>query len=472
MPSIRLRTSTSRTQALVAKDRAHLVHPYGSLDRKQQSTSLPIVSGQGTRLVDSEGRAYLDAVGGMWCTNIGTGNEEMVAAIADQVRTLSYSNPFVDMTTEPAVLLAERLASLAPGDLKRVFFTTGGSTAVDSAFRFAHFYQNCRGKPNKKHVLTRKEAFHGSTYASISLGGKAADRPKDFDVLTTRIHHLSSPNVYRPPPGMDGLSDAEFAGALIDEMVAKIRELGGAEYVAAFFAEPIMGSGGVIVPPPDYLKRAWEVCKDYDILFVADEVVTAFGRLGHWFVSQDMFQIHPDILVCAKGLTSGYLPLGAMLFSERMYEVVSEPGKGRYFAHGFTYSGHPVCCAAALKNIEILERDRILEHVRGVGPYFIEQLQTLNDLAIVGDVRGSHLMACIEFVQNKHTKGLFPESMDIGKVVSDEAEARGLIVRPVMHLNILSPPLVITRSEIDFVVHTLRQSIEAAERTLRRSATQ
>jgi len=245
----------------------------------------------------------------------------------------------------------------------------------------------------------------------------------------------------------------------VAEFEAKVAELGGPQKVAAFFAEPIMGSGGVIMPPADYLQRLWRYCKDNDILFVSDEVVTAFGRLGHWFVSESMFGIQPDIITTAKGLTSGYLPLGALVFSDEIFDVISQPGHQRYFAVGFTYSGHPVSCAAALKNIEILEREAILDHVKEVGPYFMEQLQTLADLPMVGDVRGSHMMACVEFVADRETKRTFPEELGIGKLVSNEADKLGLIVRPIENLNVMSPPLVVTTDEVDKIVGRLRQAI-------------
>jgi adenosylmethionine-8-amino-7-oxononanoate aminotransferase len=216
------------------------------------------------------------------------------------------------------------------------------------------------------------------------------------------------------------------------------------------------------MPPGNYLRRIWEFCRDNDIIYVSDEVVTAFGRLGHWFVSEEVFGIQPDMITTAKGLTSGYLPLAATIISDRMFDAMSDPGAGRYLPFGFTYSGHPVSCAAALKNIEIIEREGLLEHVREVGPYFLEQLDALRDLPMVGDVRGSHLMACVEFVRDKDTRTPYPDEIDIGKRVSNQADALGLIVRPVENLNIMSPPLIITREQVDFIVDTLREAIPPA----------
>lgn len=457
--------STIDTARIVASDQQYLVHPYQLFDSYLVDPVLPIAQGSGIHLSDADGNEYLDAVGGMWCTNIGLGRDEMADAIAAQVRRLAYANPFVDMTNIPAVELSETLVELAPDPINHVFFTTGGSTAVDAAFRLVQFYQHVRGLHRKRHILSRIDAYHGTTYAAVSIGGKPGDRPPEFDFIDDVIHHLSSPNHYRY--GGDR-SEQEFADDLVAEFEAKVAELGGPDSVAAFFAEPVMGSGGVILPPADYLQRIWRFCRDHDILYVSDEVVTGFGRLGQWFASQSLFGLQPDIIISAKGLTSGYLPLGAMLFSDRIFDVIADRGHGRYFAVGYTYSGHPVCCAAALKNIEIIRREGLLEHVRDVGPYFIEQLQTLHDLPMVGDVRGSHLMACVEFVEDKTTKRAHPERLGVGKLVSNEADRLGLIVRPIDNLNVMSPPLVITRDEIDQVVARLRQAITRAEIELSR----
>jgi adenosylmethionine-8-amino-7-oxononanoate aminotransferase len=380
----------------------------------------------------------------------------MADAIAAQVRDLAYANPFVDMTNVPSVQLAARLAELAPGDLNHVFFTCGGSTAIDATFRLVQFYQHALGRPEKRGILGRIDAYHGTTFASVSIGGKPGDRIDGFDYLDDRIHHLSSPNHYRFGAGR---TEQEFADDLVAEFESAIDRMGGPDRVAAFFAEPIMGSGGVIVPPADYLQRIWQLCRDNDILYVSDEVVTAFGRLGEWFASESMFGIQPDVITVAKGLTSGYLPLGASIFSDRIFDVIAEEGHGRYFAVGYTYSGHPVSCAAGLKNIEIIEREGLLDHVRRIGPYFMERLAELRDLPMVGDVRGSHLMACVEFVADQATKELYPEELDVGKLVANACEPRGLIVRPMVNLNVMSPPLVIDESDVDTIVATLRDAI-------------
>lgn len=453
-----LDTTQYDTKAIIAKDKAHHLHPWQVFDVFREEGAMPIVKGEGSYIFDSDGRKYFDAVGGLWCNNIGLGRKEMAEAIAEQAYTMSYASPFVDLTNVPAAELAAKLAELAPGPLNHVFFTCGGSTAVDTAFRMIHYYQNCRGKHDKKHIISRINSYHGTTYAAMSIGGKPGDHPPEFDFISDTIHHLSYPNYYRCAG--EGMSESEFVDTLIREFEDKIEELGGADKVAAFFAEPIMGAGGVIVAPEGYLKRMYDVCKANDILYVSDEVVTAFGRLGHWFASEDEFGIVPDMITSAKGLTSGYQPLGALLFSDEIWDVLNAENSGRCFAHGFTYSGHPVACAAALKNIEILEREKLLENVKEVGPYFEQQLKTLEDLPIVGQVRGRKFMVCVEYVADKKTKALFPEELDIGKRISNHADELGLITRAIVHLNVMSPPLTMDKTEVDFVVSTLRQAIE------------
>lgn len=437
------------------KDRRHHVHPYHHFVSYDVKGSLIMEEGRGSYLRDTNGKEYFDAVGGMWCTNIGLGRQEMADAIAEQVVKLAYANPFTDMSNEPAALLAAKLALLAPGDLNHVFFTCGGSTANDGVFRMIQMYQGARGKPEKKHILARRDGYHGTTYLAASLSGKAGDKMPDFNYIEDIIHHLTSPNQYRAPEGMD---EPTFCDFLVEEMEQKILEL-GPENVSTFYAEPVLGSGGVIVPPEGYNKRTSELCQKYDIIYVADEVVTGFGRLGHWFASKDIFDVQPDVICCAKGLTSGYLPLGAAIFSDRIYDVLGN-SEDRWLTSGFTYSGHPVSCAAALKNIEIMEREKLFENVKAVGPYFGEQLETLLDLPIVGDIRGMLFMRCVVNVMNKETKEFFPPEVNIGKRISDHAEDLGVIVRPAADLNILSPSLTMTKADVDYMIPRLRRAIE------------
>ena len=444
------------TCEIVEQDKAHFTHPWQIFDTFSVDGALPIARGEGCYIWDTDGNKYFDAVGGLWCNNIGLGRKDLAEVIGRQAYELSFASTFVDLTNAPAARLAAKLAELAPGDLNHVIYTCGGSTAIDSAYRLMQFYNNKRGKRDKKHVISRHYSYHGSTYISMSIGGKPGDRSPMFDYETDLIHHIGCPNFYRAP---EGVSEAEFVDSLVQEFEDEIIELGGADKVMAYFAEPVMGAGGVIVAPEGYNKRMWEVCQNYDILYVSDEVVTAFGRLGHWFSSMDEFGVQPDIIISAKGLTSGYIPLGAAIYSDRIAEVVHETGHGDCFTNGYTYSGHPVACAAALKNIEIMENEKIFDNVKEVGPYFREQLETLMDLPIVGEVRGRQFMQCVEFVKNADTRECFPDEIDIGKRIANCADPKGLIVRPLVNLNVMSPPLIMTKEDVDFLVKVLRESI-------------
>ncbi|WP_374646732.1 aminotransferase [Tabrizicola sp.] len=435
-------------------DRRHLLHPWTNFGPFEREGSLVISRGEGCYLWDAEGRRYFDAVGGMWCTNVGLGRREMAVAMAEQAERLAFSNTFVDVTNDPSARLAARLAELAPGDLNRVHFTTGGSTAVDTAVRMVWYWQTCMGRPEKTGIVARDHSYHGSTYLSQSVGKRPGDRVAEFRYKETGIHHLSAPNPYRRPEGM---SEAQFCDALVAEFEALILRV-GADRIGGFIAEPIQASGGVIVPPQGYLRRMWEVCRRHDILFIADEVVTAFGRLGHWFASEAEFGVVPDMITCAKGLTSGYVPLGAVIFSDRIWQAMAANGE-RWFTSGFTYSGHPVSCAVGLKNLEIIEREGLLENAARVGDYFLERLQALEALPLVGQVRGRRLMVCVENVADKATKAPLPDGVNESKRISDAAEAMGMMVRPLGHLNVMSPALTITEAEVDFVAETLERAI-------------
>jgi len=437
-------------------DHDHSLHPWANFGPFEKDGSLIIARGEGCYLWDAEGRRYFDAVGGMWCTNIGLGRAEMGQAMADQAVQLGFANSFVDMANGPSAMLGAKLASLAPGDLNRVHFTTGGSTAIDTAYRMVHYYQSCLGRPAKTQVIARDYSYHGSTYISQSIGKRPGDRIPQFRYKESGIHHISAPNFYRAHEGMD---EAAFCDYLVAEFEAKIAEV-GPENIGGFFAEPIQASGGVIVPPAGYLPRMAAICAAHDILFIADEVVTAFGRTGHWFASLDQFGFQPDMITCAKGLTSGYIPLGALIFSDRIWAAMAADGD-RWFTSGFTYSGHPVSCAAALKNIEIMEREDLLGNASRVGQYFEERMAEMTALPMVGDVRGSKLMVCVENVADKARRTLLDEGLDVGKRISDRAESMGLMVRPMGHLNVMSPPLTITKAEVDFVAEILEKSIRA-----------
>ena len=444
-------------------DRAHALHPWTNFGSFEQKGALVITRGEGAYLWDSDGNRYLDAVGGLWCTNIGLGRREMADAIADQVLNLAFSNTFVDMTNAPSAQLAAKLASLAPGDLTRVHFTTGGSTAVDTAVRMVGYYQSCMGRPQKTDIVARDYSYHGSTYLSQSVGKRPGDRVPEFHYKTDGIHHLSVPNPYRRPEGM---SEAQFCDHLIAEFETLIARV-GADKIGGFIAEPIQASGGIIIPPEGYLKRMWQVCQRHDILFIADEVVTAFGRLGHWFASLAEFGVQPDMICTAKGLTSGYLPLGAVIFSDRIWNAMAADGS-RWFTSGLTYSGHPVACAAALKNIEIMERENLLQNAATVGAYFETRMAALESLPLVGQVRGRKLMLCVECVADKDTKTLLMDAANESKRISNLCESMGLIVRPIGHLNVMSPPLIITEAQVDFIAETLEKAIRTVADDLTR----
>ncbi len=437
-----------------ALDRAHVLHPWANFGPFEDKGSLVLTRGEGVTLWDAEGRSYLDAVGGMWCTNIGLGRREIADCMADQALKLGYSNFFVDTTNDAAARLAGKLAELAPGDLNRVHFTTGGSTAVDTAVRMVGYYHHARGNPGKSGIVARENSYHGSTYLTQSVGNRSGDRIEEFRYKDDGIWHLSCPNPYRRP---DHMSHDQFTDFLVAEFEALIAKV-GADRIGGFIAEPIQASGGIIIPPKDYLRRMWQVCQANDILFIADEVVTAFGRIGHWFASLSEFGVQPDIITSAKGLTSGYIPLGAMIFSDRIWDVMAKGGT-RWFTSGLTYSGHPVACAVALKNIEIIEREGLLAHAAAVGSYFEQRLHSLADLPLVGDTRGKKLMLCVENVANKHTKVPLPDGANESKRISNHCEQMGLMVRPIGHLNVMSPALTITEAQVDFVVETLQKAI-------------
>jgi adenosylmethionine-8-amino-7-oxononanoate aminotransferase len=449
------------TERARAQDR-HWIHPWENFRTLHASERTIIAEADGVYLYDTDGNRLLDGPCGMWCVNIGQGNAEMAEAIAEQIRRMTYCSPW-SLGNVPAAELSETLVELSPGDLNHVFYTTGGSTAVDSALRFAMYFNNCLGRPEKKHVISRQDAYHGSTYLSASCSGKLRDKTH-LDFETDLIHHLPSPNPYRRPAGM---SVEDFCDAKVADLENKILEL-GPDKVAAFIAEPILASGGVIVPPSGYHRKCLEVCRKYDVLAIADEVVTGFGRLGHFFASEAVFDMVPDIVTLAKGITSGYMPLGAVLISDRLIEQMSgEQAESGIFANGFTYSGHPVACAAALKNIEIMKRDKILEHVREVGPYLQERLGELAEIPIVGEVRGLGLMACVECVISQETKDPLVLDHEIGARIDRHCQALGLVVRPLINMCIMSPPLIITRAQIDDLVSALRTGIERAMEDVR-----
>ncbi|MGB0481046.1 MAG: aminotransferase [Alphaproteobacteria bacterium] len=434
-------------------DRLHQVHPWAAMDAWRGYDNIFVDRAQGIYLWDAQGKRFIDGPAGMWCTQIGYGREEMAEAIADQVRKLPYTSPFTN-TTEPSSILAKKIVERTPGDLNNVFFTTGGSTAVDTAIRTMHFMNNRLGRPEKKIVISREKSYHGSTYLSHTVSGKERDKSR-FDTESRLVRFLPDVNPYRRPEGMSVEAWCDEKVADLERMIADV----GADKIGAFIAEPILASGGVVVPPPGYHRRTFEVCKANDILYISDEVVTAFGRLGHWFASEEVFGIKPDMITCAKGLTSGYIPMGAVIISDEVMANCADPDEAVLFSNGFTYSGHPVAAAAALKNMEIFEREGILENVLDVSPHFQERLGALSKYEIVGDARGMGLLGCIE----GKAEDLEAERR-LGQMIDDACEDLGLVVRPLINMAVFSPPLIITHAQVDDLFDILEEALTRVER--------
>jgi adenosylmethionine-8-amino-7-oxononanoate aminotransferase len=440
----------------------HLVQPWAYAGLIGTEARSFIGKGDGVYIWDGEGRRLIDGPAGMWCVNVGHRREELAAVMYDQAMALSYNTPWYTMS-EPSAVLAERIAAHAPGDLNHVFFTTGGSSAVETALRFMQYYNNVRGRPEKKLILSRGGAYHGSTYLSASLNG----RPRDHDWMDgvdSLVAKLTAPNPFRRP---EGLSEEGFADFLVEEFRSTVARL-GAEQIGAFVAEPIQASGGVIVPPEGYLRRIRALCREHDILYISDEVVTGFGRLGHVFASGEVFGLDPDMITFAKGVTSGYFPLGGVVISQRLLEELRRSNHAdAMFGHGFTYTSHPIGCAVALKNLDLLEGG-ILDHARKIAPYFQARLKTLEELPLVGEVRGAGLMACIECVADRESNDPLQLDRDVGKRIDQHCHALGLLVRPLINMCVMSPPLIITEEQIDDMVAILREGISRTMEDLRK----
>ncbi|MBI1218812.1 MAG: aminotransferase [Rhodobacteraceae bacterium] len=444
----------------------HLVQPWPTAGKIGVDSLGMVGDGEGVYILHEDGRRLIDGPAGMWCVNAGHRNAALADTLREQAMSLSYASPWYT-TTSPALKLAERIAAYAPGDLDRVFLTTGGTSAVETALRFMFFLNNVKGRPEKKLIVTRHGAYHGASYLTGSLNSSAAQmtggpdlrppEPKWMDTAEGLVLRLSCPNPFRRPEGMDL---AAFADHLVEEFRQLIERV-GADRIGAFIGEPIQASGGVIVPPPGYLKRMRELCRENDILFIADEVVTAFGRLGHVFASQEVFDIDPDMITFAKGVTSGYFPLGGVMMSAAMLEDLRKSNHPEAtFAHGLTYSSHPIGCAVALKNLDLLEGG-LLAQAQANADYFQTALKTLEVHGLVGEVRGMGLMACIECVADKQSHDPFALDLEVGKRIDRHCQERGLMVRPLVQMCVMSPPLVITRPQIDTMVSILDEAIRA-----------
>ncbi|MBX3579651.1 MAG: aminotransferase [Rhizobiaceae bacterium] len=440
----------------------HLVQPWPFAGSVGDEARTFVTDGDGIYITDGDGRRLIDGPAGMWCTNVGHRRKELAEVMYEQAMALSYNTPWYTMSS-PSAELAERLAGHAPGDLNHVFFTTGGSSAVETALRFMQFYNNVRGRPDKKLILSRGGAYHGSTYLSASLNGRPrdADWMDGADALVTK---LTAPNPFRRPAGV---SKEGFADFLVEEFRNAVARL-GADRIGAFVGEPVQASGGVIVPPETYLPRIREICRENDILYVSDEVVTGFGRLGHVFASKDVFGVEPDMITFAKGVTSGYFPLGGVMISERLLQDLRRSNHPEaMFGHGLTYTSHPIGCAVALKNLDLLEGG-ILDHARTVGAYFQQEMKALEDLPLVGEVRGLGLMACVECVADRESNDPLQLDKNVGRRIDAHCQALGLLVRPLINMCVMSPPLIITREQVDDLVGILREGISRTMDDLRR----
>lgn len=448
-------SNTPSNETLIEWDRMHQIHPWHAMDAWRGYDNMLVDTAEGIYMYDSTGKKFIDGPGGMWCTQIGYGRKDMAEAIYDQVMKLPYTSPFTS-STEPSAILAKKIADMAPGDLNNVFFTTGGSTAVDTALRTMQYCNNRRGLPEKKMIIAREKGYHGSTYLAHSVTGKERDK-SHFDFETRLVHFLPDVNPYRRAKGQ---SVEEFCDEKVADLENAIAEI-GADKIGAFIAEPILSSGGVIVPAPGYHKRTLEICRANDIFYISDEVVTGFGRLGYWFASEELFDIQPDFITSAKGLTSGYLPLGACIVSDRVMEMMSHDDEPSSFTNGYTYSAHPVSCAAALKNIEIFENEGILKHVREITPHFQKRLRDLEKFEIVGDARGMGLLGCIECVAED-----LEAEKKLGSQIDEACEARGLLVRPLINMAVFSPPLIITLEQIDEMFDILEDALKEVQGNL------
>lgn len=438
---------------IAALDAAHHLHPFSDMKKLNADGSRVIARGEGCYIFDSTGKRYLDAFAGLWCVNVGYGRQEILDAVADQMAELPYYNLFFGTTTPPAAILADKIASHTNGKLSHVFFTGSGSEANDTWFRMARVYWAALGKPTKKIVISRKNGYHGSTVAGASLGGMSWMHEQG-DLPIPGIVHIGQPYWFANGGEM---SRDEFGLAMAAELEAKIDEL-GEDNVAAFVAEPIQGAGGVIVPPDSYWPEVARICKARNILLVCDEVICGFGRTGHWFGHQH-YGVEPDLAPIAKGLSSGYLPIGGVMVSPRVADVmINQVGD---FNHGFTYSGHPVCAAAALANIKIIEDEKLVERVHDdIGPYFTQKLATLADHDMVGEVQNVGLMGAVQLTTDKKNRTRYAKPDAIGTSVRNHCVADGVILRATGDRMLFSPPLTISHEQVDEAVATLKKALD------------
>lgn len=447
--------ATFPPQSLEAKDLEHLLHPATNLKQHQADGPVVYARGKGVYIWDTRGKQYLEGMAGLWCTALGYGEEELVEAATRQMRTLSYSQLFGGKANEPSVLLAEKLKSIAPFDAGRVFFGLSGSDANDTQIKLVWYYNNLLGRPEKKKIISRMRAYHGVTVATGSLTGLPSFH-KHFDLPIPRVLHTDCPHYYR------GAEAGESEDAFVDRIVGNLEALilaEGPETVGAFIAEPVMGAGGVVVPPAGYFAKVQALLAKYDILFIDDEVITGFGRTGNPFGAQT-FGIKPSTMTVAKGLSSGYLPISAVLIPETMYEpMVDASTEVGMFGHGFTYTGHPVCAAVALRNIEIMEERNLFAHAVAMGRIFQERLHALAGHPLVGETRGVGLIGAVELVADKTTKRTFPAEKKVALYLQQRCAANGVILRALGDSIVFCPPLIITPDQIDELFTKFEKSL-------------
>lgn len=448
------------TEELQAIDASHHMHPFTDGNALEKKGVRIIKSAKGVFLTDSEGEEMLDAMAGLWCVNIGYGRPELAEAAARQMRELPYYNTFFQSTHVPALTLAQRLAELAPGDLNHVFYASGGSDANDTNIRLARHYWASLDKPDKKIIVSRHNAYHGSSMGSASLGGMKPMH-KQGGLPIADIVHINQPDWWSE--GGDH-SIEEFGKQRAAELLSAIEHY-GEQRIAAFIAEPIQGAGGVIVPPESYWPEIRKICEAHEILLIADEVICGFGRTGNWFGSQTV-DIHPDIMTVAKGLSSGYIPIGASIVTDKVASVVAAGGE---FNHGYTYSGHPVSSAVALENLRILDEEGVVTRVKTeTGPYLAQKWQALADHPLVGEAKICGMMGSLALTPDKQSRAKFPgEAGKTGAACREHCYANKLVMRAVGDRMIISPPLIISMAEIDLLIERVTASLDATHHQLK-----
>jgi len=434
-------------------DSRHHLHPFTDFKALAQEGSRVITRAEGVYLYDSDGQRILDGMSGLWCVNVGYGRGELVDAAARQMRELPYYNSFFKCSNPPAIELARLLAQLTPQQFSRVFLTNSGSEANDTIVRMTRRYWDLLGEPGRSVIISRRNAYHGSTMAGASLGGMDAMHAQG-GLPIPDIVHIEQPYWYEY--GTD-TTPAEYGLRAARRLAEKIEEI-GPERVAAFIGEPIQGAGGVIIPPDTYWPEIQKICREYGILLIADEVICGFGRIGRWFGCEH-FGFEPDFMTIAKGLTSGYQPLGGVMVADRVADVLI--AKGGEFHHGYTWAGHPVACAVAIENLEILRRERIVERVReDIGPYLQQRWRELADHPLVGEVRGVGMIGALELVADKGRRAFFADRGEAGTRCRDHCFANGLVMRAVRDTMIIAPPLVIEREQVDELVETAHRCLD------------